>query len=567
MAEPISATADLRAALDALAEAIERVPFSLPGPVREERRARRSEAVWSIREYLISRLGHLDGPARVVIIGSTGSGKSTLLNSVAGYRITEPGALRPTTRHPVLWCHQRDEATFAFGFLRGYGTGADAHRPLKIVAGNDPILEGICILDAPDFDSIETEHRTIAEELLAIADVCVFVTSAQRYADAVPWEFLQRAALRGIPVIHLMNRMTPGGEAAAFDYRERLRGRGIPVNMFHTIDEQSVDPVHGGLPYASVERIVQRLTVLTAVDERERLARETTRVATRNAISMADGVLNDLHEERLEIDRLGRVVSNAYAAQLAEIERDLDSGTLIRSQVLDRWRDFLGTGELLRSLTEGVSRVREWLVKVFGGAAPVQQAEAEVKGELGMVVSRRAGRAATAVSTSWDLDPAGSSILRGTGYDLWHEDPETAERMGDAIDDWSASLLELVEAKGGDRRRIAQLASTGINAAAVTLTLAILIHTGGLTGTELGVTAGAAAVQQKVLEHLFGTAAAGAIVAEAKDSLLTAIRDVFAKDGQRFVALLDAHRAADLNVAIQNAIDEVEARSGQFYAD
>ena len=566
MAEPISATADLRAALDALAQAMQEAPFSLPGPAQAQRQARRDEAVWSIREYLIARLGQLDGPARVVIIGSTGSGKSTLLNSIAGYRVTDPGALRPTTRHPVLWCHQRDEAAFAFGFLEGYGTNADARRPLKIVAGVDPILEGICVLDAPDFDSIAVEHRAIVEELLAVADVCVFMTSAQRYADAVPWGFLQRAATRGIPVIHVMNRMTPGADEAAADYRRRLRARDIPVNMFHTISEQPVDPVHGGLPAGAVDRVVARLGVLTSPDERRRLAVETTRIAVGNALASAQTMLEDIEQEELEIQRLDRVVANAYDAQLLEIERELDRGTLIRTQVLERWRDFLGTGDLLRGLTEGASKIREWMVRVFGGSAPIQHAEAEVKGELGLVVSRRAGRAATAACTTWELDPAGTALLAGTGYGMWHEDPETATRMADAIDDWSASLLDLVEEKGGDRRRLAQVASTGINAAAVTLTLAVLINTGGVTGTELGVAAGAAAIQQKVLEHLFGTAAAGAIVAEAKASLLEAVEGVLSQDGARFSDLLDAHRRTDGASAVAEAAVGVRDRSEDFYA-
>ena len=49
------------------------------------------------------------------------------------------------------------------------------------------------LLDSPDIDSVLAENRALANQLLAAADAWLFVTTAARYADAVPWEFLHGA--------------------------------------------------------------------------------------------------------------------------------------------------------------------------------------------------------------------------------------------------------------------------------------------------------------------------------------------------------------------------------------
>ena len=40
------------------------------------------------------------------------------------------------------------------------------------------------MLDAPDIDSVVVQNRQLASQLLAAADLWLFVTSAARYADA-----------------------------------------------------------------------------------------------------------------------------------------------------------------------------------------------------------------------------------------------------------------------------------------------------------------------------------------------------------------------------------------------
>ena len=133
----ISPVARLRASLDALAEQVERFRFDLPSKDRSNRLELRDELTRSIRGYLIPRLGDLDGDVVAVVVGSTGSGKSTLVNTLAGKNITLTGAVRPTTRAPVVWCHADRADVYRTGFL-------DAVGPV-IVEGDHRILRGVTL--------------------------------------------------------------------------------------------------------------------------------------------------------------------------------------------------------------------------------------------------------------------------------------------------------------------------------------------------------------------------------------------------------------------------------------
>ena len=125
--------------------------------------------------------------------GSTGAGKSTLVNSLIGRVVSRPGVIRPTTRSPVLVHNPADLDFFSSdrvlpGLARSFDQANDSST-LQLVA--EPTLpQGLALLDAPDVDSVVSENRALASQLLAAADLWLFVTTAARYADAVPWDCL-----------------------------------------------------------------------------------------------------------------------------------------------------------------------------------------------------------------------------------------------------------------------------------------------------------------------------------------------------------------------------------------
>ena len=84
----------------------------------------------------------------------------------------------------------------------------------------DALPPGLALLDAPDVDSVVETNRELAGQLLAAADLWLFVTTAARYADAVPWDLLRTAQERGTALAVVLDRVPP--EAVA-------RGRRRPA--------------------------------------------------------------------------------------------------------------------------------------------------------------------------------------------------------------------------------------------------------------------------------------------------------------------------------------------------
>ena len=117
----------------------------------------------------------------MLLLGPTGAGKSTLFNTLAGRAASPTGVLRPTTRAAVVLAHPDDAPRCAEGTLAGVA-------PDQLRIETDPTRHpGLALVDAPDIDSVEHANRELADRLVEAADLCVFVTTATRYADQVPW--------------------------------------------------------------------------------------------------------------------------------------------------------------------------------------------------------------------------------------------------------------------------------------------------------------------------------------------------------------------------------------------
>lgn len=214
---------NLRAEAQALRHEFVRIAFALDAPSAGDgldATAATGEVAAMVRQlddHILARLDHIDAPALVVVGGSTDSAKSLLVNSLVGTDVTRPGILRPTTTSPALIHDGESTDWFAStkilpGLARVHDGEATGHSELRLVT-NNAVPSGVALLDSPDIDSVSTENRALAAELLAAADLWIFVTTAARYADAVPWEFLSRARESGTPPVLVMNR-TPTGHAA-----------------------------------------------------------------------------------------------------------------------------------------------------------------------------------------------------------------------------------------------------------------------------------------------------------------------------------------------------------------
>src|SRR5215211_7533501 len=253
------------AALADLAAALRAAELTLAVPGRDAADAARRELVDQIEDYLLPRIARMEAPLLMVMGGSTGAGKSTLVNSLVGEDVSPSGVLRPTTRAPVLVCHPDDMPWFEDerilpGMSRTRGSSSSAGS-LQLVP-TEALPPGLALLDSPDIDSVVEANRALSRQLLAAADTWLFVTTAARYADAVPWELLQAARERGTVVAVVLNRVPPDAGEVARHLREMLDARGLGETEMLVVPESRLED--GLLPAAPLAPVRSWLDALAA---------------------------------------------------------------------------------------------------------------------------------------------------------------------------------------------------------------------------------------------------------------------------------------------------------------
>ncbi|HEU5084945.1 MAG TPA: dynamin family protein, partial [Acidimicrobiales bacterium] len=502
--ERLHATAtDLRGQLAAL-----ELPLATPGA--DAARVRADLVRRQLDDYVLPRLRDLDAPVLAVVGGSTGAGKSTLVNSVVGAQVTAPGVLRPTTRSPVLIHHpdaarwfEDDRVLGSLPRVRG-GEAAGADQ-LQLVA-SDALPPDLALLDAPDIDSVVDRNRAVAEHLLDAADLWVFVTTAARYADAVPWGFLRTAARRGVGIGLVLDRVPPGaGEEIRAHLAAMLAEQGLGDAPLFVVEEQPL--VDGRLPTAAVADVRAWLDGLVADREaRAALVRRSLAGAIHDAAGTSDELAAAVADQQASADALVATARDAFAEAARQIGRDVRDGTVMRGEVLARWQDLVGTGELLRELQSRIGRLRDRIAAgVTGRPRHVDRFQGAVESGVETLLRERTTEAYEDVVARWRAAPAGAALLEAAheeGHDLTRPSPDLGDRTARLVRDWQGALLDLLREEGAGKRTAAKLLSYGLNGAALVLMVGVFAHTGGLTGAEVAIAGGSTAVGSTLLEAL-----------------------------------------------------------------
>ena len=510
-------------ALVALRDQLATTPLGLATPDRDAA-ARASRAVRDqIDDYLLPRLGDLDAPLLTVVGGSTGAGKSTLVNSLVGAPVTTAGVLRPTTRSPVLVCAHADVAAFSGdrvlpGLARVTG-GAGGPGTVQLVVRDD-VPPGLALLDAPDVDSVVESNRELAGQLLAAADLWVFVTTAARYADAVPWDLLRTAQERGTALAVVLDRVPPEavGEVSD-DLWGMLKRAGLDSARLFVVEERAL--VDGRLPEDQVAPLRTWLHDLAADQEaRAAVVRQTLTGALASLEQRVAGIAAAVDEQGVVADALRAAAAAAYTTAYEAIDDGVRSGTLLRGEVLARWQEFVGTGEWMRALQGQVSRLRDRMVSAFTGRpTPVEDLQGALENSVERLLRAEADRAAERTVTAWRSLPAGSALLADAQWELEQSSPDFQEAAAAQVRDWQGAVLDLVREQGADKRSRARILSWGVNGAGAVVMVAVFAQTAGLTGGEIAVAGGTSVLGQRVLEAVFGDAAVRSLAARAREDL------------------------------------------------
>lgn len=429
-------------ALSALRDRVAAVRLPLPLPGAPRARQTRAELLAQLDDYLVPRLKDPDSPLLAVVGGSTGAGKSTLVNSLVGRRVSEAGVLRPTTRTPVLVCHPDDHHWFAGARVLPRLTrlwtaprdeaGPDDDSPsvaTGAVAAPDggslrietaaALPRGLALLDAPDIDSLVVENRAMAAELLCAADVWVMVTTASRYADAVPWYLLRTAKEYDATLVTVLDRVPHQVvDEVSRQYAALLTKAGLGHVPRFTVPElpESTGGGNGLLPATAVAPLLAWLAHRT----QDPAARQQALART------AGGALDSLRSRMPELAgavaaqhaaavRLSGAVEESYTAQRERVQARLAAGAVLAGDARTRWRGHprdSSAGELLDALVASLSTLLQCAV-----AAADEQ-----------------------VAQTWAREPA-AAALGGQG----RVDLESGERIGIAVRRWRRVLEEYAE--------------------------------------------------------------------------------------------------------------------------
>jgi GTP-binding protein EngB required for normal cell division len=200
----------------------------------------------------------ISGSATVVALaGATGSGKSSIFNALSGTTLATVGVRRPTTAHAMASSWGDESAEELLDWLQ---------IPRRHALETDPTgaaaLDGLVLLDLPDHDSTELDHRMEVDRLVQLVDMLIWVVDPQKYADAAIHDrYLKPLAQHSDVMMIILNQVDKLSmsqrEQCLKDLRRLLASEGldrVPVMATSTATGEGIDALRDTL----AERVAEK---------------------------------------------------------------------------------------------------------------------------------------------------------------------------------------------------------------------------------------------------------------------------------------------------------------------
>ena len=445
----------------------------------------------------------------------------------------------------------------------GEGDDADAGAVRLVESGT--LRPGLALLDAPDIDSVVQANRDLARQLLGAADLWVFVTTAARYADAVPWQMLLQAAERGTSVALVLDRVPEGAmEEVRTDFSAMLREQGLGDAPVFSVPESHLTE-DGLLPSEEVRALRGWLYSLADdADARQAVIRRTLAGTLaslqRRALQVAEGV----DAQVSVVESLREDARRGHADARGRVEEAMSDGSLLRGEVLARWQELVGTGEIFKQLDAGVGRLRDRITSFVTGkprTASTDDLGEALEDGVAQLLEAQLEAAAAVTARAWRADPAGEALLE-RHPDLARPGAGVRERSQQLVHDWQSDVLDLVRKQAGSKRTTARYLALGVNGIGVLLMVLVFASTGGaLLGSEVAIAGGSAVVAQRLLEAVFGDQAVRSLAAAARRNLMERVGTLLDQERARYERVLaDVGVSPEVAAHLRSAAAEVEAQ-------
>jgi len=341
----------------------------------------------------------------VALAGATGSGKSSLFNAIAGQELAQIGATRPTTSTPSAAVWGDDPAGPLLDWLavpRRHAVSAPSGEPTDEQAGS---LDGLVLLDLPDFDSREMSHRREAERVLALCDVFVWVTDPQKYADALLHdEYVKQLTGHSAVMLVVLNQVDRLLSESAVETCRQDLVRLLKLDGVDGVQVLTTSVLTG----KDIPELRQRLANAVAGHEaaRQRLSADISAVAgrLRRGVAEREASLDAAADDRL-IDALSR--ASGVPVVLGAVDEDYRREALGRTGwIFTRWGRKLRPDPLRRLRLDRVpSQVLEQVdpldVREIVGRSSIPAPSASARSAVKLAALSLTERAADGLPVLW----------------------------------------------------------------------------------------------------------------------------------------------------------------------